>query len=125
MLDRNETELENAFQEVAGAAALCFNILSKEAATQIAASLIRSHGALNTLINNAGVAKFDTIEKCSAESWRRVMETNLDGMFYLSQALILTLRTSKGSIVNIPRFLVCALPPYASPMVRQKLPSCS
>ena len=29
------------------------------------------------------------------------METNLDGMFYLSQALIPTLRTSKGSIVNI------------------------
>ena len=101
MLDRDETELENAVQEVAGATTLCFNISSKEAATEIAASLIRSHGALNALINNADVAKFDTIENCSVESWRRVMETNLDGMFYLSQALIPTLRTSKGSIVNI------------------------
>ncbi len=101
MLDRDETELENAVQEVAGATALCFNISSKEAATEIAASLIRSHGALNALINNAGVAEFDTIENCTAESWRRVMETNLDGMFYLSQALIPTLRTSRGSIVNI------------------------
>ena len=93
--------MENAVQEVAGATTLCFNISSKEAATEIAASLIRSHGALNALINNADVAKFDTIENCSVESWRRVMETNLDGMFYLSQALIPTLRTSKGSIVNI------------------------
>ena len=93
--------MENAAQEVAGATALYFNISLKEATTEIAASLIRSHGALNAPINNAGVAEFETIENCSVESWRRVMETNLDGMFYLSQALIPTLRTSKGSIVNI------------------------
>ena len=93
MLDRDEPELEKAVQEVAGATALCFNISSKEAATEIAASLIRSRSALNTLINNAGVAEFDTIENCSAESWRRVMETNLNCMFYLSQTLIPTLRT--------------------------------
>ena len=101
MLDRDETELENAVQEVAGTTELYFNISLKEATTEIAASLIRSHGALNAPINNAGVAEFETIENCSVESWRRVMETNLDGMFYLSQALIPTLRTSKGSIVNI------------------------
>ena len=29
------------------------------------------------------------------------MKTNLDGMFYLSQALVPNLKTSKGSIVNI------------------------
>ena len=84
MLDRDEAALENAVKKVAGATVLCFNISSKEAATEIAGSLTASHGALNALVNNAGVAEFDTIENCSAESWRRVMETNLDGMFYLS-----------------------------------------
>ena len=101
MLDRDEAELESAVKEVAGATALCFDISSKEAAIEIASSLTASHGALNVLVNNAGVAEFGTIETCSAKSWRRVMETNLDGMFYLSRALIPNLKTVKGSIVNI------------------------
>lgn len=101
MLDRDEAELKKAANEVASANALCFNISSKEAATEIAASVTGSYGALNALINNAGVAEFDIIENCSAESWRRVMETNLDGMFYLSKALVPILKISKGSMVNI------------------------
>ena len=35
------------------------------------------------------------------QSWRRVMDTNLDGMFYLSQAVIPYLKKARGSIVNI------------------------
>ena len=68
MLDRDEAELENAVTEVAGATALCFNSSSKEPTTEIAASLTGSHCALKALVNNAGVAKFDTIENCSAGS---------------------------------------------------------
>ena len=37
MLDRDEAELENKVKEVAGAAALCFNISSKDTAAEIAA----------------------------------------------------------------------------------------
>ena len=61
----------------------------------------RIYGELNIFVNNASVAEFDTIESCSAESWRRVMETNLDGMFCLSKALVPKIKTSKGSIINI------------------------
>ena len=68
MLDRDEAELENTVTEEAGATALCFNISSKESATEIAASLTGSHCALKALVNDAGVAKFDTIENCSAGS---------------------------------------------------------
>ena len=37
MLDRDEAELENTVKEVANAAALCFNISSKDTAAEIAA----------------------------------------------------------------------------------------
>ena len=52
-------------------------------------------------MNNAGVADFGPIEACDATTWRRVMDTNLDGMFYLSQALTPLLRETRGSLVNI------------------------
>ena len=101
MLDRDETELEKAQKEVSGATALHFDISSTSAAHEIAETVEKSHGSLDTLINNAGVAEFGRIETCDPDSWRRVMETNVDGMFFLSQALVPRLKKTKGSIVNI------------------------
>ena len=101
MLDRDDTELEKAQKEVSGATALHFDISSTSAAHEIAETVEKSHGSLDTLINNAGVAEFGRIETCDPDCWRRVMETNLDGMFFLSQALVPSLKKTKGSIVNI------------------------
>lgn len=56
---------------------------------------------LDILINNAGVADFRPIEDTSYACWRRVMETNLDGIFLCTQAAIPALKASKGAIVNI------------------------
>ncbi|MGB1643074.1 MAG: SDR family NAD(P)-dependent oxidoreductase, partial [Paracoccaceae bacterium] len=101
MLDRDDTELEKAQKEVSGATALHFDISSTSAAHKIAETVEQSHGSIDALINNAGVAEFGRIETCDPNSWRRVMETNLDGMFFLSQALVPSLKKTKGSIVNI------------------------
>lgn len=60
-----------------------------------------TYGRIDCLINNAGVADFGPIEDTSFERWRRVMATNLDGMFLCSQAATPALRKSKGAIVNI------------------------
>ena len=58
-------------------------------------------GVVSILVNNAGIADFGPIEECDSKQWRTVMETNLDGVFYLSQSLIPQLKKTKGSIVNI------------------------
>lgn len=58
-------------------------------------------GQIDTLVNNAGVADFGPIEDTTFARWRRVMETNLDGVFLCSQVATPALRKTKGSIVNI------------------------
>ncbi len=56
---------------------------------------------VDALINNAGVADFGPIEETSLARWRTVMETNLDGVFMVTQALTPALASAKGAIVNI------------------------
>ena len=45
-----------------------------------------AYDTIDWLVNNAGVAEFGPIRDCDFKAWRRVMETNLDGVFLVSQA---------------------------------------
>ena len=101
MLDRDRSTLDEKVKEVNGAKALHFDISTPEAAQYVVKTMLNSCDGLKALVNNAGVAEFSDLERTSVQSWRRVMDTNLDGMFYLSQALIPHLKKARGSIVNI------------------------
>ena len=57
--------------------------------------------SIDALINNAGVADFGPIRETDFARWRTVMETNLDGVFLMSQALAAALIAARGAIVNI------------------------
>ena len=59
-------------------------------------------GGLDILINNAGVGEFVQVADQSTESWRRILDTNLTGVFYCCRAAIPHLRLRGGGwIVNV------------------------
>ncbi len=72
---------------------------------KLATDIDRQFGCCNALVNNAGVADFGPIADTTFERWRRVMATNLDGVFLMSQAMTpLLARSAKdgtAAIVNI------------------------
>jgi len=63
---------------------------------------VRRLGGLDILVNNAGVGWFGTVESETHEDWRRVIDTNLTGMFNCCHAAIPHLRRRGESyIINI------------------------
>jgi NAD(P)-dependent dehydrogenase (short-subunit alcohol dehydrogenase family) len=63
---------------------------------------VRRQGGLDILVNNAGVGWFGSVESQGHDDWRRVMDTNVTGMFNCCKAAIPHLRRRGGGyIINI------------------------
>lgn len=101
LLDRDDAALFETASAIQGSTAYLYDISNPQAGGEIAAKIRADFGRLDCLVNNAGVADFGPIEACDQTTWRKIMDTNLDGMFYLTQALTPLLKDSQGSIVNI------------------------
>jgi len=100
MVDRDEPALKEAVPSVPSAVAYVCDVSMPEQVTQMAEAAV-ALGAVDALVNNAGVAEFGPIDATDFAMWRRIMATNLDGVFLCSQALRPALAEAKGAIVNI------------------------
>ncbi len=101
ILDRDAQALSAAAAQLPQAEPMLFDLALPETAAEVARQIEEKFGALAALVNNAGVADFGPIEDCDRAMWRKVMDTNLDGMFHLTQALTPQLKAGTGSVVNI------------------------
>ena len=101
IVDRDEDELNKAVCDVDGAKAFACDVSDPEAVNAMVAAISEWSGQIDVVVNNAGVADFGPIEDTDFARWRRVMATNLDGVFLVSQACIPALKQTKGALVNI------------------------
>ena len=64
--------------------------------------VIATHGRLDILVNNAGITIDKTVLKLSDEDWFKVLNVNLSGAFFLSQAALRHMaERGSGRIVNV------------------------
>lgn len=101
MLDRDSDELASSSEDLSGAVPFVCDVSVAEAVTETLAAILAQFGRLDAVVNNAGVAEFGPIEDTDFSTWRRVMETNLDGVFLVSQASVPALKQTRGALVNI------------------------
>lgn len=60
------------------------------------------YGAIDVLINNAGIYLLGPVEECSLNDWHQVIDTNLWGYIHTIHALLPHfLERGKGTIVNV------------------------
>jgi clavulanate-9-aldehyde reductase len=58
-------------------------------------------GGLDILVNNAGVMLLGTIESADTEDWRRMLDTNVLGLMYMTHAALPHVLARRGDIVQI------------------------
>lgn len=103
---RTEAEIEAVAAElVAGGAeavAIACDVTDAAQVVELAERAIARFGAVDILINNAGVADSAPVHRITLENWNRLLAINATGPFLLTQAILPTMLASGwGRVVNI------------------------
>ena len=82
-------------------------------------SCLKEYGQIDILINNAGIGLFDDFLEYPDSKWKKVMNINLDAVYYLSQRVAREMVKQKsGKIINIASALAFTAdkdcPPYTT-----------
>ncbi len=95
-------EAANTFKDETGIPVYKFDVGDFDA-TQAAIGQIKSDvGAIEVLVNNAGITRDVPLHKMSKEQWDAVINTNLSSLFNLSRNVIDDMRAAGwGRIINI------------------------
>ncbi len=102
ILDRDSAALAEALTELPDAIGIDADVSIPEDVDRAVSEVAEAFGGLDGLVNNAGVADFGPIRETTFERWQRVMRTNLDGPFLMTQAFSdLLAADGGGAVVNI------------------------
>ena len=101
MIDRDAPALTEAAAGLNQVDPVVCDVSQPDQVREMAVHVADSCDSIDALINNAGVADFGPIGDTDFNRWRCVMETNLDGVFLMTQALRDGLCAARGAIVNI------------------------
>jgi 3-oxoacyl-[acyl-carrier protein] reductase len=101
-LDKAEAELARAAANGARVLTFAADVRDHLAVESLIDETARRQGGLDILVNNAGIGWFGSIESQGHDDWRRVMDTNVTGVFNCCKASIPHMRRRGGGwIINI------------------------
>jgi NAD(P)-dependent dehydrogenase (short-subunit alcohol dehydrogenase family) len=100
ILDLDTTGAEQAAKELGGNhIGLGCDVADINSCRHAVEKVIAAFGVIDILINNAGITQPLKVMEIAPENWQRVIDVNLTGVLYLSQAVIPHMRSRKqGSI---------------------------
>jgi gluconate 5-dehydrogenase len=79
-----------------------FDVADPAAVNAAVATIERDQGALDIVVNNAGMNRRRALDAFSDDDWRAVMGANLDGPFHVTRAALPAMKARRrGKIVNI------------------------
>jgi 3-oxoacyl-[acyl-carrier protein] reductase len=116
----HEEGLSNARKEICKtgghAEILSGDIAEPDFSQKIVAKTLERFGTIDILVNCAGIITRTPVDSLTLEEWHRVINVNLHGTFYLSQAVLPILCKKKyGKIINITSQMARLPHPNASP----------
>ena len=103
---RNPAKLASAREALAQEGlrvfAYCFDVTDGDAVQAAVAQIEAEVGPIGVLVNNAGMQRRLPLHAFTHAQWRELMQTNLDSVFYVGQAVALhMIARGQGRIINI------------------------
>lgn len=102
LVGRTREKLENVLNTLPGSQHLIAqcDVGDPEQVKQLSEQVQRSFGRVDVLVNNAGSVVQGKIHEVSAEDWRKLMNTDLDGVFHCTHFFMPGLLKTRGNVVN-------------------------
>lgn len=99
---RNEADLQHLQTQMAGLHIYPCDMSDKQQVIELAEKINQDHGALDVLVNNAGIFLPGKIHEEDDEVFETQIQTNLNSAYYLTKRLIPQMKVrKKGTIVNM------------------------
>lgn len=107
IISRNQKEAQGAAEKIIAeyktkAIAISATVTSEEEIQKAVATTIKEFGSIDILINNAGINIRGPIDELSYEDFKKVQQTNVDGTWLPSKAVVPQMKKQKsGRIINL------------------------
>ena len=100
--DEGAARISQALGAFPGCAGKNLNVNDAVAAQTLIDSIVKEHGGLQVLINNAGITRDMLAMRLKDEDWDAVLDTNLKAVFRMSRAVMRTMMKQRyGRIISI------------------------
>ena len=100
--DEGAARISAALSAHAGCRGANLNVNDGAAAEALIDSIIKEHGALHVLVNNAGITRDTLAMRMKDDDWDAVIDTNLKAVFRMSRGVMRTMMKQRyGRIINI------------------------
>jgi 3-oxoacyl-[acyl-carrier protein] reductase len=100
--DAGAAKIREALAAHAGCDGRVLNVTDTAACDALVDAISKEHGALQVLVNNAGITRDTLAMRMKDEDWDAVMDANLKGVFRMSRAVMRTMMKQRyGRIINI------------------------
>ena len=94
--------ISEALAAFAGSRGLCLNVNDGAGIDAAIDAIVKEHGALHVVVNNAGITRDTLSMRMKDDDWDAVLDTNLKAVFRVSRAAIRPMMKQRyGRIVNI------------------------
>jgi NADP-dependent 3-hydroxy acid dehydrogenase YdfG len=80
------------------------NVRDEASVETMTETTVSEFGGLDVLVNNAGLARGESVEEMTTDQYEAMMETNVDGVFYATREAIPHLRETAGSLIFVGSF---------------------